>query len=344
MAVEQERNNYGIESLEASNSDREVDIAHISQKACELVESYLGKIIRTEIATGGLVSHVYKVTGEKQKGIVKIRGTHLAKLPQIPINPKDVDYEWSALQFLSQIEPSTFPQPLALDREASMILMTDIIPSGKTLEQRFEARDVKPEEIKDLGSTIARIHKKLAPSKESMRDGQDEQAYSSDLRRRLGCQENQESPALDKIIDRLADLPKQPILGDLAPKNIGWGRDGQITICDLESFYQGDLLFAYGYTAGHILLHTLDDAAISEDFVSNLLRGYQSEDNQTNFDNLLLKQIALGSTLYRLNNTIVPYSLSLSQEEKLKKATVAFELLEKESLSWHDLINSMISA
>ena len=221
MAAEQERSSYNIDGLKTSSPNRESGIAHASTKARALVESYLGTIIQTEVATGGLVSHVYKVTGEKQKGIVKLRGTHLAKLPQIPIDPKDVEYEWSALQFLSQIEPLTFPQPLAIDTEASLILMSNIIPDGKTLEERLETKEVTSAEIRDLGRTVARIHKKIAPFERSIRDCGDEDVYRADLQRRLGYQEN---PALNDVIDQLTTLPKQLILADLSPKNIGRGR------------------------------------------------------------------------------------------------------------------------
>jgi hypothetical protein len=341
MGTPQEQN-IPLQALRVFAPQKDMaEAAPCYQAGRQLIELHLGTILHTEPIAGGLVSHVYKVTGEKQRGIVKIRGTHLAKLPHIAIDPKDLDYEWTALQILSDIEPTTFPQPLAIDRETSMLLMTDIIPRGKTLAARLEAKAVMPEEIRDIGATVARVHRKLAPNERTIREGGDQTTYRSDLARRIGYQENTWNPALNAMLAELEALPKQLILGDLAPKNIGQGTDRQPTICDLESLYRGDLLFAYGYLTGHILIHTLDNQPRSKAFVINLLDGYSTEDKTTDFDSFLLKKIALGAALYRLNNPVVPYELSLSPEERSKKAATALSLLRKDNMSWDELVQNM---
>lgn len=321
------------------------DEVHPSFKnARNILENNLGLITHAEVAIGGLVSYVYRVTGEKQSGIVKIKGTHLAKIPDILIHPKDAEYEWAALRFLFALEPNTFPQPIAFDKNVSMILMSNIIPEGKTLGERLDAKEVALTEVKDLGNTVARIHKKLATFKNNIREEGDNKIYNEDLRRRLGFQGSQNHIFLTNIVNQLAHEPKQLIIGDLSPKNIGRGKDRQITICDLESFYRGNLIFAYGYLAGHILLYVISDQKYSSELLLNLLEGYKSGDNTFDFNNILLKKITLGSSLYRLNSATVPYPIALSQKEKVRKVGMAFKLLEKDVLSWSELINTMVNA
>lgn len=339
MSAFPERRNIGFISEQALIPTRVVsETSSKFHNARQLVESHIGALQQTDAITGGLVSYVYRVKGEQETGIVKVKGEYLAKLPHIPIDPKDIEYEWTTLQFLSQIEPETFPQPLAFDRDTSMILMSDIMPSGQTLETRLETHGVDQAEIIVLGTTVARIHRKIAHIETPIRDSGDEEIYSADLHRRLGYQNH---PVLNNVVDQLNTLPKQLILADLSPKNIGRGEDGQITICDLEFFYQGHLQYAYGYLAGHILLHTLDDPDRSEAFLPSLIDGYQAEDKKTDFDSMLLKRIALGSALYRLSNAVIPYNISLTPEQRVQKANKAFELLEKDTLSWTDITHGL---
>jgi len=314
------------------------ELPPLYQNARRLIEQHLGTIRATEVVAGGLASHVYRVRGEKQKGIAKIMGGHFARLPHILIDPKAAEYEWEALQAMFELEKDTFPQPLAFDKAISMILMTDIIPNGKTLEQRLENRVVTSEEMVDVGRTVARIHNKLADFDGSFRDGHDEEDYKKGLQYRFGYQGN---IVLDDVVRQLDHEPTQLILGDLSPKNIGQGQEGQVTMRDLKYFYRGNLMYVYGYLAGHILVHTLDDPTRSEAFVSSLLQGYRSEDVNLDTESMLLKRLTLGTVLYRLHNDIIPYNVDLSPEAKLQKSVVVFNLLEKEALSWADITQAL---
>lgn len=312
------------------------------QRTHQLIEQTLGQILSISEIQGGLVSRVFRVYGEKQKGIIKIRGKTFAKIPSIPMDPNEARYEYAAIKFLSQVEPSIFPHPLAYDAEEAMILMTDIMPDEQTLEQRLENKEVSLNDMITLGKTIGRLHMKLAKFQDSMREGHDEEDYQKGLFYRLGG--NRNNPTLNSIAETLRKLPKQIIIADLSPKNIGRGEEGQVTICDLESCYRGNTVFALGYLAGHVLLHNLDDYPKATSLVNGLLEGYNSENSDVEIDNLLLKRICLATTLYRLDNPVIPYMLSLSQEEKTRKATTAIELLEEQSMSWDNLVSRMVSA
>ncbi|MDO8657287.1 MAG: hypothetical protein Q7K55_01000 [Candidatus Levybacteria bacterium] len=312
------------------------------QRTRQLIERNLGPILKIAEIQGGLVSRVYRVYGEKQKGIVKIRGKTFAKIPSIQMDPNEVRYEYAAIQFLSQVEPSIFPHPLAYDAEESMILMTDIMPDEQTLEKRLENKEVSLGDMITLGKTIGRLHMKLAKFQDSMREGHDDEDYEEGLFYRLGG--NRNNPTLNAIAETLKQLPKQIIIADLSPKNIGRGKDGQVTICDLESCYRGNTIFSLGYLAGHVLLHNLGDYPKATSLINGLLEGYNSENLDVEVDSLLLKRICLATTLYRLDNPIIPYALSLSQEEKTRKTATSIKLLEEQSMSWDRLVKKMVSA
>lgn len=318
------------------------ELTLVQQKNRQLIEKTLGPILSMSEIQGGLVSRVYRIYGKKEKAIMKIRGKTFAKIPSIPMDPKEARYEYAAIQFLSQIDPSVFPHPLAYDADEAMILMTDIMPDEQTLEQRLENKEVSLDDMVILGKTIGRLHMKLAKFQDSMREEHDDEDYEKGLFYRLGG--NRNNPTLNSIGETLKQLPKQIIIADLSPKNIGRGEDGQVTICDLESCYRGNTIFALGYLVGHILLHNLDDYPKAISLVNGLLEGYNSENSDVEIDSLLLKRICLATTLYRLDNPVIPYDLPFSQEEKTKKTTTAINLLEEQLISWNKLISNMVFA
>jgi hypothetical protein len=324
----------------SDNSLSTPELFSSKQRYRSVVESKLGRIINVEKVSGGLIHYVYRVSGEKQNAILKIRGNSYSTLPDIAMNPKDIQYEHRAIQLLSAVEPSTFPRILGFDEELSMIIETDVMPKKTTLENELNGKRVTRQDMKELGETVARVHRKLEPLKGSTRDGEDEDVYNMDLFYRLGFRDH---PVLDETVEQLKHLPKQLILADLSPKNIGRGENEQITICDFDSFFRGNVLYALAFLAGHILLHNLDNFDNAMQLGSGLIDGYQLELPQIDVDSLLFKRVALGSLLYRLNNPVIPYTLPLSEDEKLQKTNISFGLLQQNNLGWIDIIYEMTS-
>ncbi|RJQ26950.1 hypothetical protein C4577_02450 [Candidatus Parcubacteria bacterium] len=311
------------------------------REVSHILESNFGKLISVEQISGGLVHYVYRVTGAKRGAIIKIRGNNYSALPDISMSSTDIQYENRALQLMSIIEPSTFPQVLGFYSERSMIIMTDVMPNRCTLENDLNDKRATSQDMKELGETVARIHRKLEPLEVSTRDGKDDEVYNTDLFYRLGFRDNL---VLNETVEQLKQLPRQLILADLSPKNIGRGENGSITICDLDSFFRGSTLYALAFLAGHILIHSLDDFDRGVQLLNGLLDGYRIELPNADVDSLLFKRVALGVALYRLNNPVIPYNLPLSEVEKLQKADTVLNLLNAQNLTWIKIIQELTAS
>lgn len=305
------------------------------------VEQQLGHILQVEQLSGGLVHYVYRVTGERQVGIAKIRSSFYSALPHIPANPEDIRHEMKATLLLSQVEPSVFPHLLMFDAERSMILITDVIPSHITLEGMLNEGSTTEELMKNTGMILARIHKGLLPVSQPLREDGDDKLYSLNLYYRLGYHNH---PILNETVERLKTLPRQLIIGDLSPKNIGIENPERITICDLDYVHMGNTVFDVGFLTGHILVHNFQNCEKANSYIDAFLSGYVEGNDQVDNEDSLLKRIALGIALYRLNNPVIPYYLPLTEEQRREKAMATFSQLSNIEKSWSQIIQGITYA
>lgn len=302
-----------------------------------LVESKLGSILQVQKLSGGLVHYVYRITGERQIGIAKIRPPFYSELPQIHANPEDIRYEEDAILLLSQIEPSIFPHLLMFNAEQAMMLMTDVIPSGVTLEGMLNEGTATQELMEKIGTVLARLHNNLLLVSRPIREDGDNELYSLNLYYRLGYHNH---PVLNKAVERLKNLPHQLIIGDLSPKNIGVN-NGEISICDLDYVHMGNAVFDVGFLTGHILVHNIQDYENANLGVDAFLSGYAEGDRQFDKEDPLLKQIALGIALYRLNNPVIPYNLPLTEAQRRGKTISTFSQLFQTEKPWLAIIRDI---
>ena len=138
--------------------------------------------------------------------------------------------------------------------------------------------------------------------------------------------------------------PRQFVLADLSPKNIGRDTDNNPTICDLDAFCKGNLEYALSFLPGHLLLHTMGDSNSAHQLIMGLLKGYAEVLPVVDFDSPLFKKLTLGAVLYRLRNDVIPYNLSLPEATKIEKTKIAFDLLSLENPSWELIIYTLTSA
>lgn len=302
------------------------------------LELQLGEIIQIEEISGGLLHYVFKVVGSKRIAYVKIRGNTFAKLPDIKTVPQNIKYEYRALNILYNLEPETFPQPLLFDEDRALIAMSDVIPNGRTFQQEFQENTISENDMLELGTTVGRVHTKLGPYQQPIRDNGDQVNYLKDLTHRFGYQNH---PIINEVISELEKNPSQLILADLSPKNIGRGSHRQITICDFDSFFLGNPLYPLAFLTGHVLVHSLDSSRKSEALVYALLSGLKQEFPNGDYDSDLYIKTTLSSVLYRLRNPKINYPVPLSEQERLQKATTGFQLLFKNSISWEDVFREM---
>lgn len=277
---------------------------------------------------GGVAHQVFQIRSGDKRYYLKIRGDRFASVPEIICNPADIVFEYRALTAFHQVSPDNFPQVLAFDEDRHYLILSDAMPNGEKLENLFLEEKVTPLMLFNFGSTLSRIHVASSSCQETVRDGGDHVYYHTVLGHRFGYRHH---PVLDNLVQSLSALHnKQLILGDASPKNIGVNNNGELFIFfDLETAHQGDVMFDYAYFLGHILVHSLVSAETTLADVENYIQGYGQHD----FDDLMVKQIALGTMLYRLRS-IIPYPTGLDIEQ-----TAVMEQ-KVESMLPHDLTRS----
>lgn len=320
--------------------EEQSDLTDSQKRGRQIIENALGTIRDVENLKGGLIHHVYRIQGKERSGILKLRGTSFSAIPEIPTNPNDIEYEYRALQLLAQIEPTVFPHVLAYSDEEHFILMTDVMPNRRTLETDLEEKKTDATFIVDLSRTVARLHKKLKPFQDKWHGQDEDNIFKQDMYYRLGYHNN---PALNETMRQVVDLPRQLILADLSPKNIGKNADDRVSICDLDAFCKGNVEYALSFLPGHLLLHNLTDFETASALITRAIEGFKSELPDIDFESMLFKRLVLGAVLYRIANTVIPYNVPYTEEIKSSKSQKVFDLLDEKDLSWITLISRMTS-
>lgn len=298
-------------------------------------------IRKIKIISGGVSHYVFElILEDRTKLYLKKRADHFAQLPQIKSNPEDIKYEYSILVLFQQLMPKYFPEVLIYSTEGNYIVLTDVMPneSDNKLENMFLEEKVTPQIVEMLGETLSEIHVATKKQKKPIREPNDLQHYELKLLHRLGYRNH---PILNWAVTELRKIPnKQIILGDVAPKNIGINNDGEsCSFFDMEEAHLGDPLFDYAYLLGHIIVHNLGNKrTLSEQIIA-----FENAYNNKTFDVKLVRVIALGIVLYRLNS-IVPYPLTISTNLKRKfESQIERKVLYQDlsSMSWEEIIESM---
>lgn len=293
------------------------------------------------VISGGVSHYVFELILEDgTKLYLKKRADHFAQLPQIKSIPEDIKYEYSILVLFQKLLPKYFPKVLIYNIEGSYIVLTDVMPnkSDHKLEDLFLEKKVTPQIIKMLGRTLSEVHVVTQNEKQPIREPNDLHHYELKLLHRLGYRNH---PILNWAITELTNLPnKQLILGDVAPKNIGINNNGEsCSFFDMEEAHLGDPLFDYAYLLGHIIVHNLGDKKTLLEQINTFEAAY---DNKI-FDMRLVKTIALGIVLYRLNS-VVPYPLTISTNLRRKiESQIERKVLYQDlsSMCWKDIIESI---
>ncbi|KNE83328.1 aminoglycoside phosphotransferase family protein [Streptomyces xinghaiensis] len=259
-----------------------------------------------ERVSGGNVAHVFSVRGPAGRVIIKIRREYFARIPSLRADPALIGDERRLLELYHAAAPGVFPRVLAFHDDTHTMVLSDVIPDGRTYHQHLIERSATAGEMARLGRTLRRVH-------QATRDARPPQQQHPDPRFPIYQQDfalrSPGHPALDAACAEMADRPdRQLVLGDLAPKNIGI-TDARIGLCDLDNAHHGWPLYDLGYFAGHLLIHHLTRPHELPALVMALLMGYQGKRALTRPDAVLAATVAAGVVLYRLSDGVVPYSL-----------------------------------
>jgi hypothetical protein len=284
---------------------------------------------------GGVSHYIFECTlMDRTRLYIKKRDDHFSRLPQIKSNPKDIMYEKQILDVFSEIAPINFPHVVSFNEEHSYMILTDALPEGQNtkLENLFLEGLVTPELTYVLGKTLRKIHELTQTHTQDIRVPNDSSHYELKLYHRLGARNH---PVLSRTVDQLRVLPnKRLILGDVAPKNIGFNSvNKNFVFFDMEEAHKGDAVFDYAYMLGHIIVHNLGYPRALFDQTHAYTVGY----NESEFDNDLVMRIALGTVLYRLNS-IIPYPLTLTlQERSFFESVIRNRILYESYSSWEKI-------
>jgi hypothetical protein len=297
-------------------------------------------ITSAKVATGGVVHSVWELETEKGKFYLKIRGYRFAKIPEIETYPSNIVYEYKALELLGNLMPDNFPQVAYINPDEGVLIVTDAIPDGESFETLLRGQRVTQEILGTLGETLKKIHNSCKSISKSIRKNEDNEFFQEKLEHKLGYKNN---PVLDDIVQEMTFYqPRQIIIGDPSPKNIGVNNNGSLfTFFDLEDVHRGNVVFDVGFLVGHIILHTHNNIQKAVAYVESFLRGYEDRHLETR----LVKAIALGAIMYRLDSFVIPYSIDLSDEAKSSMLESMENILlipDLDSLSWYELVRKIL--
>ncbi|WP_221354644.1 phosphotransferase family protein [Streptomyces beigongshangae] len=298
---------------------------------------HTGVPLVTERVSGGNVAHVFSVRGPAGRVIIKIRREHFARIPSLRADPALIGDERRLLALYHAAAPGVFPRVLAFHDDTHAMVLSDVFPDGRTYHQHLTERSATVREMARLGRALRRVHQATRDAHAPQRQHLDPRfpAYRRDFAlRSLG------HPALDAACAEMAGRPEhQLVLGDLAPKNISI-TDARIGLCDLDNAHHGWPLYDLGYFAGHLLIHHLNRPRELPALLTALLTGYDGERTLTRPDAALAATVAAGIVLYRLGDSVVPYSAGQPAALADRYRGRARALLDHGTLTLQDLVRA----
>lgn len=298
--------------------------------------AHTGEIIAVERASGGNVSHVFRITGQRGNAIIKIRRDRFARIPALRTDPALIADERRALDVYAAAAPGYFPRILGFHRDAHTMILTDIFPDGLNYHQHLDGRPATDAEMARLGAALRTIHRATRDIATQIRSQGDiwfrEHTFDFCLRAR-GHKE------LDAACEEMAGQPgQQLILGDLAPKN--FSLTGGVALCDLDNVHRGWPAYDVGYFLAHLLIHHLTRPRRLRTLVPSFLNGYYGIDAPGETQSRLMATVTAGVVLYRLASSTVPYCLAQPPPLVQRYHDRIRELLDSTTFTVGDLVRA----
>ncbi|MFC1627439.1 aminoglycoside phosphotransferase family protein [Patescibacteria group bacterium] len=296
----------------------------------------LPEISSVEKVSGGVAHHVYRLETGQENFFLKIRGDRFSTIPEIEINPKDIEFEHRSLELLGSFLPDNIVKPVFFDKERNFMILQDAMPNGETLETEFLNNNVSGETTAVMGELLREIHERTSDVVDPVRKLDDRDFYDLKLQHRFSYRKD---PVLNSTIESLQMRNRQIVLGDFSPKNVAVNDGGEhLVLFDLEDVHQGNPVVDVAFGAGHIIVHSLDDSEKAINLTEHFLKAY-GENSQDH----TLKALTIGVLMYRLDS-VIPYPVQVG-ERKMRIINQAESLLadfQLPTINWHDLINRLL--
>jgi hypothetical protein len=319
------------------------DPERAAERVCQWPARYgLADVLSCRAVAGGVVHHVWELRTSQGRMFLKVRGHCFARVPGIAAEPHDIVFEAEAIRLFGSSLPAHFPQVVCCVPEEGLLITSDVVGEGSTLEALLRQGQVSARVAGGVGRALCEVHRSgKAMALTAFRGEREEEFYQAKLEHKL---RSRRSAALEEMAREMArEHPRQLILGDPSPKNIGVPGAGRFTFFDLDDTHRGNAVFDVGFLAGHFLLHALPDMPRALALVEAFLGGYLAEDG----DGRLIKGIALGALQYRLGGTIIPYATNLPEAGKARALETIEALLSETDLagaSWKALADRLAGA
>ncbi|MET8679496.1 phosphotransferase [Streptomyces sp. NPDC004647] len=291
--------------------------------------------------TGGNVSHVFRVEGERGSVVLKVRTERFARIPTLRTDPTLIADERRALEVYGGLVHSVFPKVLDFHADAHAMIMTDVFPDRRTYQDHLLQRPATSRELTRLGTTLRRIHEATRTVRVPIRSQGDVWFRDDTFRFCLGSTPHD---ALTQACEELREIDgQQLILGDLCPKNVSLAAGG-VAICDLDNVHHGWPLYDLGYLFAHVLIHHVGPTARRADrLAAALLDAYAGGEGIAAADRALMAKVSAGVILYRLVNGVVPYELALSSVQRRELRDRVVELLDRGTCGVQDLVETVMN-
>jgi hypothetical protein len=297
----------------------------------------LSRVKAIRPASGGLVHHVWVIETDGGRYYAKIRGDTLSGVTEIGCEPRDIEYEAQALRLFKDLAPEHFPEVVHCDANEGLLIMTDAVAEGQSLETLLRKGEVTRQISFRLGKTLRHIHERARAVTTVIRGDREEAFSRLKLEHKLGPARHASTSAAVYRLTHNCQL----VLGDPSPKNIAYHqKEDRFTFYDLEDAHLGHSSFDTGFIIGHLLLHNYLDLTSAHLIVDGFCDGYghRAADDLAEF-------VAAAIFHYRLNS-LIPYCISPSDAHRmflLRNASMTLDLLGQRSLTWRDVARLLLN-
>lgn len=269
---------------------------------------YIGEVREFNVATGGVVHHVWQVRGEHSTAYLKIRGNTFARVPEIKTRPERIGAEASALKLFGDYAPDYFPNLIHYDDKLNYLLMSEVMAGEKTFANRLREDKPMVGDSWRVGYALGEVHAKTKSVTQDVR-------WPNDTRYRDEAMyytfQRNGHPVLLKTLVELLLEPRQLIIGDLSPKNM-YVSDTDVKFFDLETAHQNSSTYDIGYALAHLVMHSLKSDEQNEVTLA-FMEGYRNHNNIDSQSETLIGVVA-AAMLYRLDSPTLPYPLDIDRD------------------------------
>jgi hypothetical protein len=277
----------------------------LSAEGAARVVASVGPVTEVTDLSGGIVHHVARVRGATGSSVVvKHRGSTCWAVPELPTDQAAIADEARALRLLSRRRPHEFPGLVHFDRDAAVLIMSDLAPLGLPWGMAFlgaAGPAELPRALTTAVTTLGHVHLALRTAEPLRPDG-DEAFFRRNLFERVTYHD---TPATHRLGDAVAALPRQLVLGDPSPRNLMWSPES-VVFFDLEHVHRGARVFDLAFLLAHVALHRRAAGPLLSAAVAAYQRVFPLDPAAA----ALTGRLVAACLLYRLRNDVVPYEVA----------------------------------